>query len=140
MVRAGLEIRVDTSDLDRRLSALPKKIENACLRKALRSTSAKVAKRLKAGTPRGPTGEAVRRVKVQVRVRRGGAYATIKYKDRPALYMHLREYGGRGGHQPARPFFLDAVRGYDRDVTSDFSRALKDAVESAEAALAAVEA
>jgi len=126
-------------ELDRRLAALPKRIENACFRKALRSSATKVAKRLKAGTPTlsvaattSRRGDARRSVKVRVRVRRGGAWATVKYTKRPAAYMGMYERGTR--RQIARPFFGRAT-GDLNEVTADFKAALRSAVESAEGAL-----
>ncbi len=115
--------------LERRLAALPAKIERSVFRKTLRATGTKIARKMKAGTPR-ITGSARRSVKVKVRVRRGGAYASIRYTKRPAAQMRWREHGTR--RQPARPFFRQAVGDWTGPAVRDFSRNLKQAVEKAE--------
>jgi HK97 gp10 family phage protein len=131
---AAVEFRVTgLGSLERRLKAMPGKIERACLRKALRNSANKVARRLKAATPRG-LGAAQRSVGVRVRVNaRQGAYAVIKYRRRPAAYMGMRERGTR--RQPARPFFRQAVSGWEQETIADLRAGLKAAVESAEASL-----
>ena len=117
-------------DLERRLERLPAKIERACFRKSLRATGTKIARKMKAGTPRY-LGSARRSVKVKVRVRRGGAYARIGYTGRPSMVMRMYEFGGRRGAQPARPFFADATAGYKELALTDFREQLKQAVEKA---------
>ena len=84
---------VGFKELERRLKDLPRKIENQCLRKALRTSATKVAKKWRAGTPVGATGRAKKSVKMKVRVRGSArfsgsgfsatrapaAYAVVKY-------------------------------------------------------------
>ena len=115
--------------LDRRLKALRPKIERQVFRKTLRGMITKIARKMKAGTPR-ITGSARRSVKGKVRVRRGGAYASIRYTKRPAAQMRWREHGTR--RQPARPFFRQSVGSWSDEAVRDFSKNLKQAVEKAE--------
>ena len=121
---------VGFKELEARLKAMPRKIENKCFRAALRKAATKVAKKLRAGTPVGATGRAKKSVKVKVKVRRGGAYARIGYTKRPAAYIAMGDRGTR--HQPPRTFFKAATAGWERDANRDFSDALKQAVETAE--------
>ena len=117
--------------LEKRLKAMPARIERACYRKALRSTATKISRRLKAITKQGLTGDAKRAVRVKVRVRHGGAWASVDYKAKPAFYMRLYETGSK--RQAARPFFASAIAGYEREVSAEFTEALKLAVERTEA-------
>lgn len=148
---------VGFKELEARLKAMPRKIENKCLRQALRKAATKVAKRLRAGTPVGATGRAKKSVKVKVRVRgaasfsganfsstRGAqAYAVVKYtrlgwsggfrgtKDPgPPFYMRLYEQGG--SRQQARPYMSAALGNWQADANADFIDALKAAVEREE--------
>ena len=113
--------------LEKRLSELPKKIENKCFRQALRETGNEVKKRIQAGTPEGGIGTARKSVKNKTRVRRGGAWAVIKHTQRPQLYMRIYEQGSR--RQIARPFFSQAVGNFEADASRRFTEALKAAVE-----------
>lgn len=109
----------------RRLSALPPKIERRVFRKALRRISTKIARRMRSGTPRGPTGMGRKSVKVKVRVRsgrNGGAYVRIGYTKKPAFYLRLREVGSK--RQPARPFFDAAISGWEPLALKDIGDAL----------------
>jgi len=136
--------------LRRRLEGLPRKIENACLRRALRTAGTKVKADLKAGTP-VRSGEAKRAVNLKVRVsgaasftfaggstatRAPRAYAVVKYKGhgtprhRPALYMRIYEQGG--SRQGARPFMRRALGNWEETSMATFRRALREAVESVE--------
>lgn len=122
-------IKVDSREVDRLLKGLPPKIQRAVLRKQLRASANKVARRLKAGTPVGETGRGRKAAKVkQVRSTNTQAFARIGYKGRPAAYLGMRQRGTR--RQPARPFFEEAVRGWESEVKRDFSESLKQAVES----------
>src|SRR3972149_2314075 len=121
-------------ELERRLKALPRKIENKCLRKALSTAGRRVAKKLRAGTPVGATGRAQKSVKMKGRGRGAdtfsepgfppppppaAAYALVKYtrlgwsghagkKDPgPPLYMRIFEQGS--SRQPARPYLAAAL-------------------------------
>lgn len=115
--------------LERRLAALPAKIERSVFRKTLRATGTKIARRMKAGTPRD-TGAGKRSVKVRVRVRRGGAWARIGYTRKPAFYLRLRERGSV--RQQPKPFFRQAVGPWLEETTRDFDKALERAVEKVE--------
>ena len=118
--------------LERRLAALPAKIERSVFRKTLRATGTKIARRMKSGTPRD-LGAGRRSVKVKVKVRRGGAYARIGYTKKPSFYLRLRERGSR--RQSAKPFFRQAVGPWQEEVIRDFSKALERALEKAEVGL-----
>lgn len=118
--------------LERRLRALPDKIERGVMRKTLRASANKVRRRLAAGTPVF-SGAAKRSVKVKkVRSSNNVAYAVIGYSRRSLLTTRMRERGGRQGKQPARPFFEAAVSGFQDEVMADFRESLKAAVEKAE--------
>ena len=124
----GLSIQVDSREVERVLSGLPPKIQRAVLRKQLRASANKVARRLKAGTPRlSGVGQKAAKVKT-VRSTNTEAFAKIGYKGRPAAYLGMRQRGTR--RQPARPFFEQAVSGWEDEVKRDFSESLKRAVES----------
>ena len=118
--------------LERRLAALPAKIERSVFRKTLRATGTKIARRVKSGTPRD-MGAGRRSVKVKVKVRRGGAYARIGYTKKPGFYLGLRERGSR--RQTAKPFFDQAVGPWRNEATRDFGEALERAVEKVEVGL-----
>jgi len=133
MASAGVSIKIEGMDrLQRRLSGMPKRIQNKCLRKALRSAANKGKARLKPPTPLR-LGAAQRALGVSVRVSGAQAFAKVRYKGKPGFYMRLYDQGS--SRQPARPFFTAALTGYEREVQQDFSTALRDAVETAEAAL-----
>lgn len=137
---------VGFSALERRLKAMPKRIENACFRKALRTAVTKLAKKMRAGTPVGATGRAKKSVKVKVRVRGKRAYAQAKYtrlgwtgefhgtkgtKDPgPPLYMRIYDQGG--SRQPARPYMAAALGNWRAESQADFLQALRAAVEKNE--------
>lgn len=120
-------------ELDRRLKGLPAKIERGVFRKALRSTGKKIARAMKKGTPAGPPRMGQRHakatIKVKVRVRRGGAYARIGYTGRQSMTIRMLERGGRGGAQPARPFFDRAIGRWRENAEDDFTKALRREVE-----------
>lgn len=116
--------------LDRRLSSLPARIERSVFRKSLRSTGTKLARKIKAGTPK-VTGSARKSVKVKVKVRRGGAYAVIGYTKRPKAQMRWLEMGT--ARQPARPFFEKIVGPWRAEASREFNEALTREVEKAEA-------
>jgi HK97 gp10 family phage protein len=105
---------------------MPGKIERRVLRRALRSTANKIKRRVKPVTPRR-LGLAQRSVIVRVRVRGGGAYAVVRYRGKPSFYMRIYEKGS--SRQRARPFFRRAIAGYEREVTQDFTTALRESVE-----------
>ena len=124
----GLSIQVDSREVDRLLSGLPPKIQRAVLGQPLRASANKVARRLKAGTPRDRgVGQRAAKVK-QVRSTNTEAFAKVGYKGSPAAYLGMRERGTR--RQPSRPFFQAAVAGWEDEVKRDFSESLKRAVES----------
>lgn len=119
--------------LERRLEAMPLKIQDKLYRKALRSAAGKVAKRLKAGTPKD-TGMARRNVKtkISVKTKKGVAWARIQYKGKPSFYLRVYEHGAlKSGRQPARPFFDRAIGNFEAEVSRDFANGLRQAVESA---------
>ena len=145
---------VGFKELERRLKDLPRKIENQCLRKALRTSATKVAKKWRVGTPVGATGRAKKSVKMKVRVRgsarfvgsgfsatrAAAAYAVVKYTrlgwaggfrgtrdPGPPLYMRIYDQGG--SRQPARPYLAAALGNWKAESTADFIAALKTAVE-----------
>ena len=125
----GLSIQVDSREVERLLSGLPPKIQRALLRKQLRASANKIARRLKAGTPVGATRRGQKAAKVKtVRSTNTEAFAKIGYRGRPAAYLGMRQRGTR--RQPARPFFEQAVSGWEDEVKRDFSESLKRAVES----------
>jgi len=129
MAQPAVSIQVDSREVERLLSGLPPKIQRAVLRKQLRATANKIARRLKAGTPVGETRGGQRAAKVlTVRSTNTQAFAKIGYKGRPAAYLGMRERGTR--RQPARPFFEAATSGWKDDGARDFSDSLKQAVES----------
>lgn len=107
-----------------RINALPSRVQKACFRKALRSTAAKAKRRIKAATPR-VSGATAGTVKVKVRVRGDTAYAVVKYTQRPAFTIRLREMGAPGHHQIARPFFAGAIAGMESQVQTEFLDALE---------------
>ena len=122
--------------LQRRIDALPAKIERSVFRKALRSTGNKIARRLRAGTPRGETGLSKRMVKVKVKSTNTEAFARIAYRGRRAAIMGMYERGTV--RQIARPFFDQATSGWEREARRDFEVALERAVSGAELKLEAV--
>ena len=148
---------VGFKELEERLKAMPRKIENKCLRKALSTSARKLAKKMRAGTPVGATGRAKKSVKVKVRVRgaatfsgskfptatRGAAaYAVVKYtrlgwsghagKKDPGPPLYMRIYGQGSSRQPARPYLAAALGNWQADTHADFLAALKEAVEKNE--------
>lgn len=127
---SGVSIQlVGFEALERRLADMPGKIERKCYRTALRNTANKVKRDVQAGTV-VRSGAAKASVKVKVRVRRGGAYAVVKYTERPQMYMRILEQGGV--RQPGRPFW-DALTGHWRNETSAaFLDSLKAVVERQE--------
>jgi len=128
MAQAGISVQVDSREVERLLSGLPPKIQRGLLRKQLRLSATKVARRLRAGTPR-LTGKGQRAAKVlKVSATNTQAFAKIGYKGRPAAYLGMRQRGTR--HQPARPFFEQAVAGFEDEIVRDFSTSLKHTVES----------
>lgn len=129
---AALEIKVDSRELERLLNGLPPKIQRAVLRKQLRESGKKIARQLKAGTPRR-TGLGARSVRVKVRSTERQAFAKISYRGRRAAVLGMRERGTR--RQSARPFFQAATAGFKEEVLRDFSSSLREAVESARSAL-----
>ena len=131
---AAFAIRVEGLEaLDRRLRELPPKIERKVLRTALLGTANKVATRLKAATPRR-TGLTASRVRVVARVNAlEGAFAKVSYRGRPAATIGMRERGTV--RQPARPFFRQAISGWEQETIRDFQEALRGAVEGAESKL-----
>ena len=102
------------------------KIQNKVLRKALRVSGNKQKKRLKAGTPR-LTGFSARQVRLSVRVSKLQASAKLKYKGRARAWMRMRDTGTK--RQPPRPFFKQALMGWEGQVTKDFESALREAVD-----------
>lgn len=148
---------VGFKELERRLKDMPRKIENQCLRKALRTAATKVAKKMRAGTPVGATGRAKKSVKVKVKVsgaasfsgpkysgsRGARAYALVKYTrlgwtggfsgtrdPGPPLYMRIYEQGG--SRQAARPYMSAALGNWRAESNADFITALRLAVEKNE--------
>lgn len=113
-------------ELVRRIDALPPKIQRRVLRTALRATMTKIARPLRAGTPRG-LGTGRKAVKVTAKVSGMGAYGKVSYKGRPAAYLGMRERGTR--RQPARPFFVHATAGWRETVISDLSEAMRRSLE-----------
>jgi len=123
----GLTIQIQGFDaLQRRLSDMPTKIENKCYRQALRATANVAKGRIKPATP-FRSGEARRLLKVKTRVRRGRAWATVRYTRRPSFYMRIFEHGS--SRQPARPFFMAALGNFEAEANGLFLAALKAAVE-----------
>jgi HK97 gp10 family phage protein len=112
---------------ERRLKGLPAKIENKCLRKALRVTANKAKARIKPATPT-LTGAARRSLKVSVRVGRGRALAKVAYKGKPSFYMRLYDQGSK--RQRARPYYKAATAGLQAEMETEFLTALKEAVEA----------
>ena len=112
--------------LERKLAAMPRKIQNKVLRKTLRLTGNKQKVRLKAGTPRR-TGFSARQVRLNVRVSSRRASAKLRYKGRVGVQMRWRDQGTV--RQPARPFFDQALAGWPGQVTRDFQIALRQVVE-----------
>jgi len=115
--------------LTQRLEALPGKIRRRAMRKPLRATATKIARRLKSGTPR-LSGFGQRSVKIKVVSRDTKAWASVKYKGKPAFYLRLYESGSR--RQPPRSFFASAVGDYIPDAQREFLDGLKAAVEREE--------
>ena len=120
--------------LQKRLDALPGKIQRRAIRKPLRATATKIARTLKAGTPRR-SGLGKKSVKITVRVKPTSAWARVKYKGRPAGYLHVYEFGSTKHKQPARPFFERAVGNWQTEAKSAFADSLRAAVEREEDAL-----
>ena len=134
---AAIEIRLDGIEkLQRRLDALPGKIQRRAIRKPLRATATKVGRSLRSGTPRR-TGAGKKAVKITVRVKPKSAWARVKYRGRPAGYLHVYQFGAtaRRHHQAARPFFVQAVGNWQTDAKAPFAASLKAAVEREEDAL-----
>lgn len=126
---AGVTITVDSREVERLLSGLPPKIQRGVLRKQLRASGNKIARKLKAGTPTGATKRGQKAAKVlKVTSTNTEAFAKIGYKGRPGAYLGMRERGTR--RQPARPFFDQAVSGWEEETKRDFMESLKHAVES----------
>jgi HK97 gp10 family phage protein len=129
--RTNVEFQLKGFDqLERRLKALPDKIERKVMRTALRSTANKVKRRLAAGTPRGDPKplNAYQRVKVSVKSTQKVATARISYKGRGTAHiMRIYERGSR--RQPSRPFFQAAIAGYEQEAMQELRQALADAVE-----------
>ena len=113
--------------LNRRLAAMPMKIQNKVIRRTLRITGNKQKVRLKVGTPRR-TGFSARQVRLTVQVSSRRAFAKIRYKGRAGVWMRMRDTGTK--RQPARPFFDRALAGWPGQVTRDFQIALRQVVES----------
>lgn len=122
-------LRVDVRgirELERRLDAVPPRIQNKVLRSALRKTTTRLKRELRRATVRD-SGEARRQIKTKVRVGKRGAWGRVGYVAKPAFYMRLREVGSV--RQPARPFFEQAVRGWEDMARDEFAQRLKEAVE-----------
>lgn len=125
----GLSIQVDSREVERVLSGLPAKIQRGVLRKQLRASGNKVARKLARGTPVGETGRGRKAAKVKKVISKNTeAFAKIGYKGQPGTYLAIREHGSV--HQPPHPFFDAAVSGWEDEVKRDFSESLKRAVES----------
>lgn len=133
----GIEIRLDGIEkLQKRLDALPGKIQRRAIRKPLRATATKIARRLAAGTPRGDPKplNAYQRVKIIVRSTDKEAWAKVRYKGRTGQLMRFYERGvnSRRHHQPARPFFVQAVGNWQEQAKAAFAESLRAAVEREE--------
>jgi HK97 gp10 family phage protein len=138
-VSAAIEVKLEgLAQLQKRLDELPGKIQRRAIRKPLRATATKIARSVKAGTPRR-TGLAAKHVKTTVRVSAKEAWARVGYKgghQGTARIMRFYEFGtkrkGGGIRQPARPFFARAVGHWQTDAKQAFSDSLKAAVEREE--------
>jgi HK97 gp10 family phage protein len=114
-------------ELDRRLAGMSARIQNRVLRRALRVTANRFRDRLRGGTP-VDQGKARRAVNVKVKVSGKAAYAAVRYKGRPQMYMRIRDRGSR--RQPARPFFEQTMGNWRAEAVHDFSVAVREAVET----------
>lgn len=112
--------------LQRRLDAIPPRIQNKVYRAALRKAVRSLARQLKADTPR-TSGATRRSIKQKVRASKRGAWGRVGYTTRSAFTIRIYEYGSR--RQPARPFFRQAAEGYRDEAMDTLGAALQDAVE-----------
>ncbi|HZP94291.1 MAG TPA: HK97-gp10 family putative phage morphogenesis protein [Burkholderiales bacterium] len=125
-----IEVQLEGIDrLQRRLDALPGKLQRRAMRRPLRATATKIARRLKPATPRR-TGRAQRAVKVTVRSTARSAWAKVSYKGRPGFYLRIYEFGDR--RQRPNPFFAQAIGEYIPEAKREFIDGLKAAVEREE--------
>lgn len=133
--KAGFFIRFEGfEDLQKRIEAMPAKIVASVFRKALRSAANKAATQLRKGTPK-LSGDARRAIKVKVKVRKGVAWARVYYKGKPSFYMRIYEFGAvRSQRQFPNPYFDKATRRVRREAEENIAKALRRAVERAEAA------
>lgn len=137
---SAVEVKIEgLTALQKRLDALPGKVQRRAIRKPLRATAKKIKERLVRGTPRRSAPmhasavglkHAYQTVKINVRVTQRTAYARVRYKGRAELYMRLYEFGGK--RQPARSFFRGALGGFEGEASRDFIEGLKAAVEREE--------
>ena len=130
---AAIEVKLEgLAQLQKRLDELPGKIQRRAIRKPLRATATKIARSVKAGTPRR-TGLAAKHIKTTVRVSTKEAWARVGYKgghQGTARIMRFYEFGTK--RQRARPFFARAVGHWQTDAKQAFSDSLKAAVEREE--------
>jgi len=132
--KGTLTVQLEGVDkLKSRFNAMPDRIARSVLRKQLRAIAGKVARKVRAATPRH-TGLAAHSVRIKTKVRDKVAWARVYYKGKPGFYIRVFDQGAlKSGRQRARPFFEQAVAGWEQDATGDLTDGLREAVEKAEA-------
>jgi hypothetical protein len=75
--------------------------------KASRDAAFNLRDHIRAGTPKGPTGNLWKGVQAGTFKKRGGKPITsfVRMSSRIAPHAHLVEFGARAGKMPANPFF-----------------------------------